>query len=186
MKLVQLETANLISGCGVDSLTSPHIYRPFFWNWSCLSQEISFCCRNSFNPAMLYLFSSGAQHGSRWIQHLYQQQPQVSLFCWTCGKKKVIHLFPIPQNLRSAVDLTKQSVLTHLYGFGRIVCAGMMENRLCISLMILSSARLSSSDLRCTPISSIKSSQVWTCLWNLFVPTLFWSFLHKSRSSRLS
>ena len=29
MKLVQLETANLISGCGVDSLTSPHIYRPF-------------------------------------------------------------------------------------------------------------------------------------------------------------
>jgi len=75
-------------------------------------------------------------------------------------EKKVIHLFPIPQNLRSAVDLTKQSVLTHLYGFGRIVCAGMMENRLCISLMILSSARLSSSDLRCTPISSVKSSQV--------------------------
>ena len=31
---------------------------------------------------------SGAQHGSRWIQQPYQQQPQVSFFCWNCGEKK--------------------------------------------------------------------------------------------------
>ena len=124
--------------------------------------------------------------GADGFSNLTNSRPKSPSFAEPVEKKKVIHLFPIPQNLRSAVDLTKQSVLTHLYGFGRIVCAGMMENRLCISLMILSSARLSSSDLRCTPISSIKSSQVWTCLWNLFVPTLFWSFLHKSSSSRLS
>ena len=98
--------------------------------------------------------------GADGFSNLTNSSPKSPSFAETVEKKKVIHLFPIPQNLRSAVDLTKKSVLTHLYGFGRIVCAGMMENRLCISLMILSSARLSSSDLRCTPISSIKSSQV--------------------------
>ena len=50
---------------------------------------------------------SGAQHGSRWIQQPYQQQQ--SPFAEPVEKKKVIHLFPIPQNLRSAAALTKQS-----------------------------------------------------------------------------
>ena len=123
--------------------------------------------------------------GADGFSNLTNSSPKSPSFAETVEKKKVIHLFPNPQNLRSAAALTKQSVLTHLYGFARIVFAGLMENRLFISLMILSLARQSSSGLRCTPISSIKSSQIWTCLWNLFVPTLFWSFLHNSSSNRL-
>ena len=57
MKRLELETTNLISGCGVDSLTSPHIYGTLL----CLLFDFDFIRFSPFG-ILLAIYVSGGQH----------------------------------------------------------------------------------------------------------------------------